>query len=123
MSQVVRSDLKVRPCLPEDADRVLNVHRSAICGTAAPHYPDEVIQEWASPITSEKIKAFADSTLKGEETRFVAELDGQIVGVGAIVESLSELRAVYVSPNFGRVGVGTTILREARKARPLSWAV
>lgn len=114
-------DIKVRRCFPEDTESVLNIHRSAIRETASLSYPQEVIQDWASPITPEKIKAFADSTVKGEETRVVAEINGQIVGFGAIIVNNKELRAVYVSPDFDRCGVGTAILR--KKATILGKAV
>ncbi|MHC5763297.1 GNAT family N-acetyltransferase, partial [Nostoc sp.] len=100
---------------PSDAESVLNVHRAAIRETASSCYPKEIIQDWASPITPSKIKAFADNTVIGEETRIVAEINGQIVGFGAIVVSNSELRAVYVSPSFGRSGVGTAILQELER--------
>ncbi|MDZ8079330.1 MAG: GNAT family N-acetyltransferase [Nostoc sp. DcaGUA01] len=112
MPEIVKSNIKVRCCLPSDAESVLKVHRAAIHGTASLCYPKEIIQDWASPITPSKIKAFADNTVIGEETRIVAEINGQIVGFGAIVVSNSELRAVYVSPSFGRSGVGTAILQE-----------
>ncbi|MCC5624530.1 GNAT family N-acetyltransferase [Nostoc sp. CHAB 5715] len=115
MSEVVKSDIKVRSCLSSDAESVLKVHRAAIHQTASSCYPKEIIQDWASPITPSKIKAFADNTVVGEETRIVAEINGRIVGFGAIVVSNNELRAVYVSPSFGRSGVGTAILQELER--------
>ncbi|OUL19583.1 hypothetical protein BV378_32730 [Nostoc sp. RF31YmG] len=115
MSEIVKSNIKVRRCLPSDAESVLKVHRAAIHGTASSCYPKEIIQYWASPITPSKIKAFANNTVIGEETRIVAEINGQIVGFGAVVVSNSELRAVYVSPKFGRSGVGTAILQELER--------
>lgn len=115
MSEVVKSDIKVRSCLPSDAENVLKVHGAAIHETASSCYPKEIIQDWASPITPSKIKAFADNTVVGEETRIVAEINGRIVGFGAIVVSNNELRAVYVSPSFGRSGVGTIILQELER--------
>ncbi|MEH2205458.1 MAG: hypothetical protein V7K53_15480 [Nostoc sp.] len=59
MSEIVKSNIKVRCCLPSDAESVLNVHRAAIRETASSCYPKEIIQDWASPITPSKIKAFA----------------------------------------------------------------
>lgn len=115
MSEVVKSEIKVRRCLPSDAESVLKVRRAAIHGTASSCYPEEIIQDWASPITPSKIKAFADNSVVEEETRVVAEINSQIVGFGAIVVSNSELCAVYVSPSFGPSGVGTAILRELER--------
>src|SRR5208283_3950217 len=39
-----------------------------------------------------------------------AEVGARIVGFGSIVPQTSELRAIYVHPDFGRRGVGSQIL-------------
>ena len=40
----------------------------------------------------------------------MAEIDGEPVGIGAIVVSNSELRACYVAPSAARRGVGSAIV-------------
>jgi putative acetyltransferase len=40
----------------------------------------------------------------------VAEIDGEPVGIGAIVVSNSELRACYVAPSAARRGVGSALV-------------
>ena len=50
------------------------------------------------------------------EYRLVAEIDGQVVGIGALVFESSELRACYVAPAVGRRGVGSALVHEIERA-------
>ena len=43
------------------------------------------------------------------------EIDGESVGIGAIVVSKSELRACYVAPHAARRGVGTALVAEIER--------
>jgi putative acetyltransferase len=95
---------------PGDAEQILKTHGAAVRITAAKDYPEDVIQSWASPATPEKIEEYSKRIERGEETTVVAVLSGKIVGFGAIVEEENELRAVYVSPDANRMGVGSAIL-------------
>ena len=49
------------------------------------------------------------------EYRLVAELDGEIVGIGCLIPKNNELRACYVAPWATRKGVGSAILREIER--------
>lgn len=104
----------------QDARGILEAHRKAIHGTAAPFYAEDIIAEWAPlPITPEMVAQFIKSKSKGEVI-YVAESSGRIVGFSEVVPQGHELRAVYVDPDFGRRGVGTRLLaaveREASHA-------
>ncbi|MBB5663485.1 putative acetyltransferase [Rhizobium leguminosarum] len=104
----------VREMCPEDARAFLEVHRAAVRGTAAKDYPPKVIETWAPlPLSDEliqKVRANSD-----EELRWVAEIDGKIVGIGALVTKNAEIRACYVSPVAARKGVGAALLREIER--------
>jgi hypothetical protein len=84
----------VREMRPEDARRFLEIHHAAVRGIAAKDYPATVVEAWARPITDQVIERFLAN--RDRELRLVAEIDGQPVGIGAIVVSNSELRACYV---------------------------
>ena len=45
----------------------------------------------------------------------MAEIDGQCVGIGAIVVGNSELRACYVAPGAARRGVGSALVAEIER--------
>jgi N-acetylglutamate synthase-like GNAT family acetyltransferase len=97
----------------EDAGDFLETHRASILGIAAADYPAEVVERWALPVTKTRIQEFLDNP--DEEVRVVAELDGVIVGMGAVVVRENQLRACYVRPEGARQGVGTRIVRELER--------
>jgi putative acetyltransferase len=50
-----------------------------------------------------------------KEIRLLAEINGEIVGLGAIVLAKNELRACYVVPSAARKGVGSALVREVER--------
>lgn len=102
--------VELRMATPNDVEKLMRVHHSAIRADAVKVYPQQVIDDWAGPITSDKVEAYRQRIASGEEITVVAKQAGEIVGFGAIVEQNSELRAVYVSPSAGRSGIGGIIL-------------
>jgi putative acetyltransferase len=94
-----------------DARAFLEVHRAAVHALAAKDYPDSVIQAWAPlPITENNIAAVIANP--DNETRFVAEIDGKVAGIGVLVIQNNELRACYVGPEAVRNGVGSALVRK-----------
>jgi putative acetyltransferase len=49
------------------------------------------------------------------EIRLIAEIDGEAVGIGALVVKNSELRACYVAPSATRKGVGSALVAEIER--------
>ena len=106
--------ISVRQMRPEDARMFLEVHHAAVRGIAARDYPPAVIEDWAPlPITDGAVERFLANPEK--EVRLVAEIDGEIVGIGVWVVEESELRACYVLPSAARKGVGSAIVREIER--------
>jgi putative acetyltransferase len=100
---------------PEEAGAFLEVHHKAVRALAATYYPSDVIEAWAPlPITAEQID-IVRSNADGEY-RLVAEIDGEIVGIGCLVARNNELRACYVAPSASRKGVGSALLHEMERA-------
>jgi putative acetyltransferase len=114
--------LTIREMRPDDARAFLEVHHAAIRGIAAKDYPPTVIEAWAPlPLTEDAIKRVRENGKN--EIRLIAEVDGRIVGIGALVVENAELRACYVTPEASRKGVGTALVREIeRMARGQSLA-
>jgi putative acetyltransferase len=99
---------------PEDARLFLEVHHASVRGLAAKDYPPAVIEHWAGlPITDLSLERFLANP--DREIRLVAELDGAIVGIGAVIVENNELRACYVLPSAARKGVGSAIVREIER--------
>jgi putative acetyltransferase len=103
----------VREMRPEDARRFLEIQRAAVRGIAAKDYPASVVEAWAGPITDQVVERFLAN--RDQEVRLVAEIDGEPVGIGAIVVSNSELRACYVAPSAARLGVGSALVAEIER--------
>src|SRR5213596_235568 len=103
----------VRSMRVEDARRFLEVHHAAVRGIAIKDYPAAVIEAWAPPITDQVIERFLAN--RDREVRLVAEIDGEPVGIGAIVVSNAELRACYVAPSAARRGVGSALVSEIER--------
>jgi len=103
----------IREMRREEARRFLEVHRAAVRSLAVNDYSPAVIEAWAPPVTDARIERFL--TNRDGELRLVADIRGEIVGIGAFVASASELRACYVAPTAARRGVGTAIVNEIER--------
>jgi putative acetyltransferase len=76
--------------------------------------PPTVIEAWAPlPLTEDAIERVRENVQN--EYRLIAEVDGRIVGIGALVVGNAELRACYVVPEASRKGVGTALVREIER--------
>ena len=99
----------IRDMRDTDARSFLEVHHAAVRGIAARDYPPELIEVWAPlPITQERIERVVANL--DNETRFVADSDGNVIGIGCLVIDNSELRACYVAPDFSRNGIGRALV-------------
>ena len=103
----------VRPLSDDETRLYLKIHERAIRGLAASHYSQEAIEGWVVPATDENLRRLTANA--DRELRFVAELDGVPLGIGALVLETSELRAVYVAPEGARQGCGTALVREIER--------
>jgi putative acetyltransferase len=100
---------KVRELQPDEVRTFLEVHHTAVRVTAAADYPAEVIEAWAPlPITDAVVQQVRNS--HEGEIRLAAILDGEIIGIGALVPQNHEVRACYVSPEHGGLGAGRALV-------------
>lgn len=99
----------------DEARTFLEIHGRSVRGLAAQHYPAGVIEAWAGPVpvTDKGIQHFLVNP--DHEIRLLAELDGKLVGLGALVVDNAELRACYVAPEAARRGVGSALVREMER--------
>lgn len=104
----------VREMRREDGRLFIEVRNAAVRGIAIKDYPPEVIENWAGPpVTDAMLERFYLNPEKG--IRLVAEIEGEIVGMGELIATKNELRACYVSPSAIRKGVGSAIIREIER--------
>ena len=103
----------VRPLRDDEIRLYLEIHERAIRGLAASHYSPADIEGWVVPATDENLRRLMRNA--DREIRFVAELHGNPLGIGALVLEKSELRAVYVAPEGARQGCGSALVREIER--------
>ena len=103
----------VRRLRDDELRLYLQIHTAAIQGLATSHYDPATIAGWMVPITDDNLRDL--QTNVDQEIRLIAELEGQPVGIGALVVEHSELRACYVHPDAARHGVGTAIVHEIER--------
>jgi putative acetyltransferase len=105
----------VRPMRADEARTFLEIHGRSVRGLAAAHYPADVIAAWAgpAPVTENAVRGFLMN--RDNEIRLLAELDGQPVGLGALVVHNTELRACYVVPEAARRGVGSALVQQMER--------
>jgi putative acetyltransferase len=102
----VTPPLAIRPAIVDDARRILEAHNAAVHRTAAREYASDILAAWAAPLDAGNVQRMAGIIASQSELLLVAEIDG----FGSIIPKNSELRAVYVHPDFGRKGIGNRIL-------------
>jgi putative acetyltransferase len=104
----------IRRGRPGDALAILEAHRSSVRGIAASAYSPKIVDGWAPvTISSDRTAAFARAIERGDEVILVAEdATGGVIGFGSIVPGNSELRALYVSAEHERKGIGRAILSQ-----------
>jgi putative acetyltransferase len=115
--------IRIREAVEADAEAVARVLFDAIHGSASSYYSSEVIASWARAPDEPRCSQIRRVIAGTDELCLVAEYNGDVVGFGSIVPSLSELRAVYVRTDLGRRGVGGAILHDLERmavARGLS---
>lgn len=103
----------VRPLREDEGRLFLEIHGRAIRGLAAGHYTSDVIEGWVVPANDDNVRELMLN--RDGEIRLIAELEGEPVGIGALVVERSELRACYVAPEGARRGCGSALVREIER--------
>ncbi|MCB1537372.1 MAG: GNAT family N-acetyltransferase [Rhodospirillales bacterium] len=103
-----RRKVTIRPLGPADAANFLRVHHAAVHATASHDYPPEVLDAWSGPISDARIARYNSSA--DEEIRIGAFDGTTLAGLGCIAPLQGELRACYVHPDYGRMGVGRKLV-------------
>ncbi len=101
-------NLTIRPLGPQDAENFLRLHHAAVHDTASADYAPDVLDAWSGPVNAERIAKFRENP--EDEVRIGAFDGGTMAGLGVLAPQSGELRACYVHPDYGRMGVGRRIV-------------
>jgi putative acetyltransferase len=115
------SVIPLRPFLPSDAARCIEIFRASIEELASEDYDEDQREAWSA--RADDAEAFAGRL--SETLTLIASLDGTSVGFASL-KGLAVLDMLYVDPAFARRGVGSALIdalvriAEARGAEKLS---
>jgi putative acetyltransferase len=104
VAEVVVHRVAIRRATADDAEAIATVHAASIRGLASGNYSSSQISAWSS---GKEPQRYRDAMAAGE-SMWVAQHGNEVVGFGSWRGN--ELRAIYVSPEYARVGVGTQLL-------------
>lgn len=101
-------NLTIRPLGREDAKSFLALHHAAVHKSAGNAYAPDVLEAWSGNDINARIAAYNERA--AEEVRIGAFDGATMAGLGVIAPQTNELRACYVHPDYGRMGVGAKIM-------------
>lgn len=101
-------NLTIRPLGPEDAEAFLRVHHAAVHQSARDSYAPDILEAWSGNDIKAQLSRYNERA--GEEIRIGAFDGTTMAGLGVIAPETQELRACYVHPDYGRMGVGAKIV-------------
>jgi ribosomal protein S18 acetylase RimI-like enzyme len=97
----------LRRAMPSDADAIAAVHRVSM-RTAMPWLPDLH--------TEDATRAWVREVLLPQQEVWVAETDGQVVGMAALAAEM--LQQLYIHPDYQGQGIGNALFRLATERYP-----
>ena len=100
----------VRDATSGDAQGIAAVHHAAVFQAGAGTYPPEVLKHWSGPLNKERIETIRAKITEGSRHYIVALVDDAVVGFSSIDLESSELGGAFVTPNFGREGIGSQLI-------------
>lgn len=101
-------NITIRPLGPQDAEKFLQLHHAAVHASASADYAPDVLDAWAGPVTAARIENYKKTA--DEEIRIGAFDGATMAGLGVLAPNTGEVRACYVHPDYGRMGVGRRIV-------------
>jgi len=99
----------IRPATKADARGILEAHYSAVHETASKDYDADILDEWSTVVSEERISNYLLNSFPNEIT-IVAVVYDKIAGFGSLAGN-DELRAVYVASNSGGKSIGSALLQ------------
>ncbi len=112
-------NLVIRLAKPKEARKIAEINLITWKISYFDYIPKEVLE--TKNITEETIKNRLDNISKNNI--FVAEFDNEIIGYASInrnTETEAEISSIYILPQYQRLGIGGTLLKEVLRILKLS---
>jgi putative acetyltransferase len=98
--------VRIRPAAHADVEALVRVHASSIRELCATSYTTDEIESWAADVRPEMYIGWIDTRMV-----IVAELEGDVVGLGQLNPTSGEIDKLFVHPAVARRGIGAALLR------------
>ncbi len=108
MEKNLPQEISVRTAQPEDALQMHHVHVTSVHILCASDYTSEQIEAWVGFLDPEKRRHNMIQACDSEIIFVAEDKLGTIVGFSSL--GVNEVNAVYVHPQYTRMGVGTLLL-------------
>jgi putative acetyltransferase len=99
------SAIALRPFLPADSKRCIDIFRASIQQLASEDYDEDQRKAWSAK--ADDAAAFAERL--SESLTLIATLDGASVGFASL-KGVAVIDMLYVDPAFARRGVGSALI-------------
>ena len=103
------SDVSFRRASPDDAEEILDIKREAIEDLEHWQYSPEQVEVWKPK--DDYVGTFEQAIDDDQFVVHVAEVDGEIVGYGALNVPDERIDAVYVRPDYHGEGIATALVK------------
>jgi predicted N-acetyltransferase YhbS len=100
--------LDIRLCEPEDISKILEIRKKAFSYFAPAVYSPKEVETLLSDINESELQEIVSN-----QSLFVAEVDGQVIGCGGWLGD--SVRHLYVLPQMSKKGVGSALLKVLEK--------
>jgi GNAT superfamily N-acetyltransferase len=104
----------IRLAMPDDAEAIAHCFYQAVHEKGQGFYLDDILKEWAPPVTAERIREHYLQILNPDEEIYVAVADGSIIGMMVIAVPDHKMSGLYVRSNPHGL-VGTRLVKKARE--------
>ncbi len=104
------SEIIIREYNNEDAEIFAEIHYDAVHNSAKGFYSQDILDQWSCGATPERVSHIRKTAHL--EIRRMAEIDGEVVGLGVVVPEKHLLGACYVRNAFNNQGIGRAIVRD-----------
>jgi len=99
--------MRIRKSDLADQQQIATFIRETIRTVNLADYSEEHVLIWSNAISLEKLETRFHSVIQ-----YVADIDGQVVGVGDIRIDKGEIDFLYIHKNFVGKGIGTSLLEK-----------
>jgi putative acetyltransferase len=103
--------MRIRKSHPADQQQIADFIRETIRTINLADYSEDHVLIWSNAISPDMLQARLESVIQ-----YVADVDGEVVGVGDIRVDTKEVDFLYIHKNYIDKGIGTSLVERLEEA-------